>query len=85
MEYSYESVFRYLKSGMSNLIDEDADYLENYVLYAGVRGYSMWKKPFYRRLKNKDEAAIKALLLCRRNSWKKRKTSVQSCGIKRLV
>ena len=23
----------------------------------------MWKKPFYRRLKNKDEAAIKALLL----------------------
>ena len=35
-EYSYESVFRYLKSGMSNLIDEDADYLENYVLYAGV-------------------------------------------------
>ena len=51
MEYSYESVFRYLKSGMSNLIDEDADYLENYVLYAGVRGYSMWKKPFYRRLK----------------------------------
>lgn len=63
MEYSYESVFRYLKSGMSDFIDEEADYLENYVLYAGIRGYSMWKKPFYRRLKGKDESMIRELLL----------------------
>lgn len=63
MEYSYESVFRYLKSGMSDFMDEEADYLENYVLYAGVRGYSMWKKPFYRRLKGKDESMINELLL----------------------
>lgn len=63
MEYSYESVFRYLKSGMSDFMDEEADYLENYVLYAGIRGYSMWKKPFYRRLKGKDESMIRELLL----------------------
>lgn len=63
MEYSYESVFRYLKSGMSDFMDEEADYLENYVLYAGIRGYSMWKKPFYRRLKGKDESVIRELLL----------------------
>lgn len=47
--------FVYLKSGMSDLMDEEADYLENYVLYAGIRGLSMWKKPFVRRLKNKEE------------------------------
>lgn len=61
MDYSYESVFRYLKSGMSDLMDEEADYLENYVLYAGIRGLSMWKKPFVRRLKNKEESMIKEL------------------------
>lgn len=50
MNYSYESVFRYLKSGMTGLCDEDTDYLENYVLAAGIRGYGMWKRPFSRRL-----------------------------------
>ena len=63
MDYSYESVFRYLKSGMSDLMDEEVDYLENYVLYAGIRGFSMWKKPFVRRLKNKEESMIEELHL----------------------
>lgn len=48
--YSYESVFRYLKSGMSDLSDEETDFLEDYVIASGIRGYSMWKKPFIRRL-----------------------------------
>lgn len=50
MDYSYESVFRYLKSGMSAFTDEETDILENYVLWSGVRGYGMWKKPFVRRM-----------------------------------
>ncbi len=50
MDYSYESVFRYLKSGMSDFTDEETDILENYVLWSGVRGYGMWKKPFVRRM-----------------------------------
>ena len=70
MDYSYESVFRYLKSGMSDFGDEEADYLENYVLYAGIRGYSMWKKPFYRRLKGKEESMIKELLLLQQQFMK---------------
>lgn len=49
MDYSYESVFRYLKSGMSNLLDEETDYLENYILAAGIRGFSMWNQPMKRR------------------------------------
>lgn len=55
MDYSYESVFRYLKSGMSGLSDEETDLLENYVISAGIRGYSMWKKPFTRRMNQMDE------------------------------
>lgn len=50
MDYSYQSVFRYLKSGMSDLSGEDTDYLEKYVFTSGIRGLSMWQKPFYRRL-----------------------------------
>ncbi len=61
MDYSYESVFRYLKSGMSDFSDEETDYLENYVLYAGIRGYSMWKKPFVRRIRQKEESEVAKL------------------------
>lgn len=55
MDYSYESVFRYLKSGMSDFSDEEIDVLENYVIGAGIRGYSMWKKPFTRRMQKMEE------------------------------
>lgn len=61
MDYSYESVFRYLKSGLSDLSKEDIDFLENYVIYAGIRGSSMWKKPFDRRLYAYEEEQIKLL------------------------
>lgn len=53
--YSYESVFRYLKSGMSQMQEESVDFLENYVIEAGVRGYHMWREPFRRRLFEYDE------------------------------
>ena len=36
--YSYDSVFRYLKSGLSSLSREEVDELENYVLACGIRG-----------------------------------------------
>ena len=61
MDYSYESVFRYLKSGMSGLSDEETDELENYVMSAGIRGYSMWKKPFFRKMNHLDEESVERL------------------------
>ncbi len=60
-DYSYESVFRYLKSGMSGIDDQDVDYLENYVIAAGIRGYYMWSRPFSRRLMQADEERISRL------------------------
>ncbi|MFZ5595554.1 MAG: helicase-exonuclease AddAB subunit AddB [Bacillota bacterium] len=39
--WSYEPVFRYLKTGLAPVAGEDADILENYVLAHGIRG-SAW-------------------------------------------
>ena len=46
--FSYESVFRYLRSGMSDILREQADRLENYVLALGIRGYSRWTDKWVR-------------------------------------
>lgn len=36
--WSYEAVFRYLKTGLTDLDEEEIDILENYVLANGIRG-----------------------------------------------
>ncbi len=41
--FSYESVFSYLKTGFSNISDYECDLLENYVIATGIRGKS-WTK-----------------------------------------
>ncbi|MBQ4307171.1 MAG: PD-(D/E)XK nuclease family protein [Lachnospiraceae bacterium] len=45
-DYSYASVFRYLRSGMSALTAEETDILENYCLSHGVRGARRWRMAF---------------------------------------
>ena len=44
--YSYTAVFRYLRSGMSDITREEADLLENYCLEHGIRGRKKWSLPF---------------------------------------
>ena len=44
--FSYASVFRYLRSGLSRLSTEQVDLLENYCLANGVRGRKKWAVPF---------------------------------------
>ena len=43
-DYSYESVFRYLRCGLSGILMEEVDEIENYVIGLGIRGHSMWTK-----------------------------------------
>lgn len=56
-DFSYESVFRYLRSGMSRLRKEDVDRLENYVVALGIRGFKKWSAKWvriYRGMKAED-------------------------------
>lgn len=43
-DFSYDSVFRFLKAGMTDLSFEDIELLENYALKRGVRGYNRWNR-----------------------------------------
>lgn len=40
--YSYESVFRFLRTGITGLEKEEIDMMENYCLALGIRGYRKW-------------------------------------------
>ncbi len=45
-DFSYEAVFHYLRSGLSDITLQEADELENYVIQTGVRGYGKWSRLF---------------------------------------
>lgn len=44
--YSYMSVFRYLKSGLTGISDDDIFTLENYVIKNGIRGNKWFEESF---------------------------------------
>ncbi len=48
--FSYRSVFHYLRSGLTGFDREGTDLLENYVLAYGVKGRYRWEKPFTARM-----------------------------------
>lgn len=43
-DFSYESVFRFLRCGLCGIEDAEIDRLENYVLAKGIRGSKKWQK-----------------------------------------
>lgn len=49
--YSYNSMFRYLRSGISDVNSNEVDRLENYVLALGIRGYKNWNEKWLRHYK----------------------------------
>ena len=44
--FSYRSVFHYLRSGLTGFEREDTDVLENYVLAYGIKGRMRWERIF---------------------------------------
>lgn len=56
-DFSYDMVFRYLKSGFSCLSMEEADFLENYVIALGIRGFARWNRPFTSKIFSEEETA----------------------------
>ncbi len=62
-DFSYESVFHYLRCGLSDLSRDDVDLLENYVLQTGIRGYRRWSRRFTAKpaRAGEDEEALNRL------------------------
>ena len=59
--FSYESVFRYLRCGMSGLTRAQVDMLENYVLALGIRGYGKWSEKWIRTYRTMNTEDIQVL------------------------
>lgn len=60
--YTYESIFRLLKTGLTDIDRADIDELENYCIATGVKGRSVWKRTFSKlpNTHKKDKAEEKA-------------------------
>ena len=53
--FSYESVFHYLRSGLAGFGEEEVDRLENYVVSLGIRGRKSYQEVFVRKGKGIPE------------------------------
>lgn len=63
--FTYESMFRFLKSGLSGLEEEQTDLLENYVLALGIRGKKRWFEKWTRKIKEMPEEELQNLNITR--------------------
>lgn len=57
-DFTYESVFRMLKTGLTPIDDKDIDELENYVLAFGISGFRKWSKQWNRAYRTPDRKNI---------------------------
>ena len=55
-DYSYDSIFRMLRSDMSGIDREEIDILENHVLALGIRGRKKWREKWILHSQNEDPA-----------------------------
>lgn len=54
-EFSYETMFRYLRCELVDISKEEVDNLENYALAMGIRGFNLWNKDWDRSYKSRSE------------------------------
>ncbi len=54
-DFSYETVFHYLRSGLADFTAEETDILENYILQTGIRGVRRWNRLFTHKLREMGE------------------------------
>lgn len=59
--FTYESVFRFLRTDLAGFTYEETDRLENYVIGLGIKGYKRWQEKWVRRLKGMKEEELEEL------------------------
>lgn len=63
--FTCESVFRFLRTGLSGISYEDVCKMENYVTGTGIKGYKRWQEAWIRRLRGMKEEELSRLNHCR--------------------
>lgn len=59
--FTYESVFRFLRTGMTDFTCAEIDQMENYVLALGLKGYKKWQSAWVRRTAGTGEEELAVL------------------------
>ncbi|MBQ1311556.1 MAG: helicase-exonuclease AddAB subunit AddB, partial [Blautia sp.] len=68
-DFSEESVFRYLRCGLSDIEREETDALENYVHALGIRGKKKWQEKWLRLYKGMRPEELPPIEDCRSRFW----------------
>ena len=56
--FTYESVFRFLRTDLTEFTREEIDILENYCVALGIKGYKKWQTKWIRRMKNMEQEEL---------------------------
>ena len=56
-DFSYDTVFHFLRSGMADISREEIDELENYVIRTGARGYRTYSRLFTRKTEEMQQSS----------------------------
>jgi len=64
-DFSYESMFRLLRTGMTKVDATKTDRLENYVIARGIRNFSGWNREWKYPLRGMEEEELEELNLLR--------------------
>ena len=59
--FTYDSVFRLLRTGLFAFSREEVDLLDNYVRATGIRGFSRWKSPWINTTRESGEEELEQL------------------------
>ena len=68
--FSHDSVFRYLKCGLTDYTPEEVSVLENYCLACGIRGERMWKTEWKYRYRTRQKVDLEYLNTLRERIYK---------------
>lgn len=60
--YTYDAIFRYLRTGLTGISDDEIDILDNYCLAVGIRGRKQWNTEWTRKFRGSAMATDLTML-----------------------
>lgn len=60
-DFDYESIFRYLRCGLTKEEKQDVDILENYVIALGIKGHKKWLTEWTRTYRGQKEGELNTI------------------------